>query len=154
VSFKRPHTWPEGVDPPVGYPLECSACGFRLPSDAPPKPLCPGGRTGQSDGLSPVSDTNSGRSHQRDEALRDYVRRLPCAVCGDGPPSDLAHVKSWEAGNGDWIEVDGDHVCNLVPMDRACHRLQHQKGIETFGGMTGIDLAAEARATGESYLAS
>jgi len=103
--------------------------------------------------IKPVSDTNA-EHPSNDPGLREFARRLPCCVCGDPPPSDPAHVKSRGAGHSDWIEVDGEKVGNVAPLDRACHRLQHDRGIKTFEGMTGVDLAAEARATGESYLAS
>jgi len=164
VRLRSPHTWPEGVDPPVPYPIECEVCGFRLPSDTEPLPLCRGdleerSRLGRSElsrkspirrksALRPVSPTNSGREHQIDRAYRRFVRRRYCAGCGALGPSEAHHVRSWGSGHGDWLD---DGTGNLAPLCRGCHDLFHRRGRESFAELTGVDLEHEAKRIGERY---
>lgn len=60
--------------------------------------------------------------------------------CG---PVECAHVVSRGAG--------GDDVANTVPLCRAHHRQQHDKGIETFQRFYTLDLAAVAAELGQRY---
>ena len=50
----------------------------------------------------------------------ELCRTLPCAACGDPPPSDPAHVRSRGAG--------GQDLDNVVPLCRADHIRQHAHG--------------------------
>lgn len=54
----------------------------------------------------------------------DYVRSLPCRVCGD-LPSEPDHIKTRGAGGGDDID-------NLQPLCREHHQERHTIGIKTF----------------------
>ena len=148
LSRSRAHDFPEG-----SRPKDCTRCGFTIREGQQKRDLCPGmdqtgqlARTGsldQSKPLSPVSDSNSGREHQKDEAYRDRVRNRCCLICGASPPSDAAHVRSWGAGHGD--------EDNLVPLCRTHHSEQHTEGIETFQRKHDIDLEAEAERIGNEY---
>jgi len=57
----------------------------------------------------------------KDREFLDQVKMLPCVSCNKFPPSDPAHIKSVGAGGGDSWD-------NVIPLCRACHRLQHDKG--------------------------
>lgn len=72
-------------------------------------------------------------------------RTLPCAVCGQGPPSDPAHHPSRGAGGKDR---------DTFPACRACHREQHDVGVRTFEARHGVDLAALVRATRDRLAAA
>lgn len=64
----------------------------------------------------------------------EWVRSLPCLVCG-AVPSDPAHVKSRGAGGT---------AADIVPLCRAHHMEQHAIGVTTFGRRHALDLRAEA----------
>lgn len=70
----------------------------------------------------------------RDESYREFVRGLPCLVCGK--PGDAHHVKN-RRGYGD--------AANLVPLCRKCHRQGHDVGWQTWEKMHGIVLMPVAR---------
>jgi hypothetical protein len=68
-------------------------------------------------------------------AHKDFIRSLPCLVCGAPPRSECAHVRS-----------SGDGGTGLKPHDKfsvpACakdHRRQHEIGELAFWGEAGID---------------
>ncbi len=60
----------------------------------------------------------------RDSAHLAYVRQLPCAFCGQVPPSDPHHVEKTATG-----KTGNDYSC--VPMCRTCHELIPEIGIQT-----------------------
>lgn len=68
----------------------------------------------------------------RDDAFRDWIRALPCAIAHvEGHRcyhpehrSDAAHVESKARGAGD--------AGNLVPLCRRAHEDQHAHGIKSF----------------------
>lgn len=76
-------------------------------------------------------------------ALAEYVRTLPCAVCGRSPV-DPAHVRCRRV-YGAWLE-NGDG--NLIPLCRTHHNEQHSRGIVTFQEAHNIDMAAVAAEVG------
>lgn len=149
------HDW-HRVDKMAGYDLyRCERCRRYKravrPSELPER-WCEGklGRPSsleRTGGPSPVSDTNSGRAHQKDEAYRAFCRQRPCDACGEPPPSDPAHDRSWGAGWGDWIEGDG----NLLSLCRPCHRLFHQRGRETFRELAGCDTGQVSTEVGQAF---
>lgn len=54
----------------------------------------------------------------------DYIKELPCCVCGAWP-SDPSHIRSKGAGGP-------DEFFNVVPKCRKCHTEYHQYGITKF----------------------
>lgn len=161
LSRDRSHDFPPDGAPPYEDWAECSRCGMPLPPGSEPRSYCSGlnqrsSGLQRSEGslqrtpLSPVSDSNSGREHQKDEAFRAYVRSLPCLVCGEPPPSDPHHVRTWGSGHGDRLE---DGTGNLAPLCRAHHRELDSPGSgpETFAREHDVDLAAEAERVGREF---
>ena len=76
-------------------------------------------------------------------AFISFVSALPCVVCGEGP-CDAAHVRSRGAGG---------KACDIAPLCRDCHRLQHDLGIVTFGNLYGLSLRDAASRTWASWQA-
>jgi len=64
----------------------------------------------------------------------EYVRQLPCCVCGRAAPSEPHHYPSRGAGGTSK---------DLVPLCTAHHREFHM-GAETFQARYGVDLKARA----------
>lgn len=65
--------------------------------------------------------------------LAVFVRTLPCLVVGcTQSPVDAAHVRSRGAGHHAWLVLGGERVGNIVPLCRAHHDEQGQRGIKTF----------------------
>lgn len=54
----------------------------------------------------------------------NFVKALPCFICGDGP-SDPDHIKTRGSGGGDELE-------NLNALCRKHHVERHKIGIKTF----------------------
>lgn len=159
LSRKTPlpsHTFPD--EGKLRCCLDCGTTWDTTEYDDPPPWPCKRSSLDRGSGPAPVSETNSGRAHQRDEGLREYVRRLPCVVCGSPPPNSACHVKNWGAGYGDWVVTpDGERVGNLYPGCVEHHREEENalnSGPETFEKRHDIDLAAEARRVGEAYVGS
>jgi hypothetical protein len=76
-------------------------------------------------------------------AFLEFVKALPCVVCGEGP-CDAAHVRSRGAGG---------KACDVTSLCFDCHRLQHELGVVTFGNLYGIKLKDAATATWASWQA-
>lgn len=79
------------------------------------------------------------------EAFVAWTKAQPCAACGQRGPSDCAHAKTRGAG-GDWTDV-----LSLCP---ACHRFQHNVGVESFERAMGVNLTRLAREHHERWLAN
>lgn len=91
--------------------------------------------------------------------LAEFVRQLPCIVCGT-QPCDPAHVRSRGACNHAWVWVypEGNvhqayEAGNIVPLCRTHHNEQGHVGILSFQRAHGIDLAAEAESIGLRFRA-
>lgn len=69
----------------------------------------------------------------RDPAYLDYIRSLPCCICGR--IAEAAHVRSRGAGGTDY---------QTVPLCHGHHMEQHTIGIKTFQARYAIDLQAAA----------
>lgn len=149
----RSHSWSE-PDADGWRTCEHNGCRVRWwwveAPDHPPRSVCYGGlsRSGlkRSKGVRPQAEREK-RAHQKDEELREFVRRQPCVAFGHEPPNQCAHVRSRGAGWGDWI----DGAPNVVSLCATCHRSQHQRGIETFQYDQGVNLKREAKELGERY---
>lgn len=100
-----------------------------------------------------VSDDRTAVVGATDESLREFVRRLPCAVClRPTLGGDPCHVRA-KRRFGDWLEREGRVVGNLFPGCADHHAEQHRIGVWSFEGRHGVDLAAVAEAVGLAYLA-
>jgi len=66
----------------------------------------------------------------------DYIRKLPCCVCGTIAPSDPHHVKSRGAGG---------KARDLVPLCWNCHLRLHNMGRLSFELENSVDLGAIAK---------
>lgn len=60
---------------------------------------------------------------QTDEDYLDYIRSLPCIVCGASPPSDPNHIQTVGAGGSDY---------GTLPMCRRCHDEFHRTFLYEF----------------------
>lgn len=80
-----------------------------------------------------------------DEAFREYIRGLPCALrfdfCSGG--TECAHVKPRSIG--------GTDRGNCVPLCRRHHSAQHLMGIQSFQRYYGLALAKLAAEYGGRY---
>lgn len=80
------------------------------------------------------------------EALRAYVRRLPCLVTDHECRGQIeaAHVRTKATGAGDWG--------NLVPLCARHHTEQHYRGLRWFEHRYQVRLAPIARRTTVQWL--
>lgn len=103
-------------------------------------------------GVKKVNAKRGGRRFPEnvDDGLRDYVRMLPCVICGSLErsqwcgPTEAAHVKSKGAGGKDWD--------NLIPLGTHHHREQHVIGIKSFEFKYQVRLKSLARVMTAAYL--
>jgi hypothetical protein len=99
-----------------------------------------------------VSDDRTAVMGAVDESLREFVRRLPCAVCRKptlgGDPCHLRAKRRF----GDWVEREGKVVGNIFPACNRHHREQHSIGILSFQAIHRIDLDEVTEVVGRAYL--
>ena len=76
-----------------------------------------------------------------DDAHLDFIRALPCLVCGDNTSTEAAHIRFGDlrvdkrpTGMG---EKPSD--CWVVPLCGDCHRIQHEMSERQFWADAGID---------------
>lgn len=67
------------------------------------------------------------RGRERDNGYLAFLRRQPCACCGRAAPSDAAHIRMASPERGKLptgMQVKpSDRFA--VPLNRSCHRIQH-----------------------------
>lgn len=63
----------------------------------------------------------------RSEKYLDYIRSLPCTMCGAYPPNDPHHETLHAGGMG--LKAPDSHV---VPLCRDCHGVLHAIGKKSF----------------------
>lgn len=97
-------------------------------------------RTGRIKPVNHKRKAQRNRDHFGEKA--EWIRTLPCLVCGQGP-SQACHAKSRGAGG------TSDH---LVPMCKKHHDEQHLVGVKTFGVYHGVDLMEEAESYHKAWL--
>lgn len=91
------------------------------------------------------------------KARVEWVKRLPCVVCGERP-CDNAHIVT--GGMGRKADADkivplcGEQVEGWIFDKVCCHRMLHVLGVETFQKRTGIDLEQEAAKCEAAWQAS
>ena len=85
------------------------------------------------------------------EGFSDFVRSLPCIVCGKRGRIAVHHDPTRGAG-GRWVDTsplcksDGEY-------SEGCHERRHRVGVETFWAEAGMDYAEAARLTQTKWLA-
>lgn len=72
-----------------------------------------------------------------DEDRREWVKSLPCCVCGR-TPCDNAHTPHPSAGMG--RKADASAIVPLCSGPAGCHAELHRVGIKTFGRRHNVDL--------------
>lgn len=81
------------------------------------------------------------RGRERDNGYLAFLRRQPCACCGHPAPSDAAHIRmaSLERGKlptGMQVKPSDRFA---VPLNRACHSVQHSMSEARFWSERGLD---------------
>ena len=71
----------------------------------------------------------------------DFIRGLPCAVCGDNTTTEAAHIRMLDRRVAKPITGMGTKPPDwwTVPLCGDCHRLQHSGSEKAFWEGTGID---------------
>lgn len=71
---------------------------------------------------------------ERDNAHLDFIRSLPCVVCGDNTSTEAAHVRFSDVSAGKVNPGVGQkpHDFWTVPLCGSCHRGQHLMGERDF----------------------
>lgn len=81
------------------------------------------------------------RGRVRDTGYLAFLRRQPCACCGLAAPSDAAHIRMASPERGKLptgMQVKpSDRFA--VPLNRACHSLQHSGSEARFWSSRGLD---------------
>ena len=64
---------------------------------------------------------------QKNAGHLDYVRQLPCIVCGDNTATEAAHVRYSDSRAAKWSSGMGEKPSDMfvVPLCGKCHRSQH-----------------------------
>lgn len=77
----------------------------------------------------------------RDKEFLDFVRSMPCCVCGNPPRSEAAHIRmacpemgKLSAGFG---RKSDDRFC--TSLCHSCHMAQHARGEAVWWGIVGIN---------------
>jgi hypothetical protein len=79
-------------------------------------------------------------NQRRATAHLQFLRSLPCLVCGRAPPNSAAHVR--KGTDGAIAAKPSDKFG--VPLCYACHMRQHEEGELTFWSTLGIDPVDQA----------
>lgn len=140
------HTWPDGVEPPVSYPVRCEVCDFLLPADTEPLPLCPGPKEERSrlERSRPPRSVSPDRDRKRSSSvtgetlvmipeLVEWMHGEPCFLEGfkghacetrpDREGMEVCHLENRGRGHGDWIVVDGEVLLNVAAGCALAHDL-------------------------------
>lgn len=72
---------------------------------------------------------------RRNRGHLDFIRSLPCCVCGKGPRSEAAHIRAGTDG-GMGVKPSDRWTVPLCPRH---HREQHNVGEVTFWADRGVD---------------
>lgn len=81
---------------------------------------------------------------ERDNAHLAYVRRLPCASCGQPGPCDAAHLRLADITRGKRYTGKGEKPSDrwVTPLCRPCHERQHSMAEAAFWADLNIDPVA------------
>lgn len=81
------------------------------------------------------------RGRERDNGFLSFLRRQPCACCGQSGPCDAAHIRMANRERGKLptgMQVKpSDRFA--VPLKRACHEKQHSMSEARFWSERGLD---------------
>jgi hypothetical protein len=86
--------------------------------------------------------TNFKRARIKSETHEDFIRSLPCAICGDNTTTEAAHISYADMRYGKFGRGKGQKEESIwvVPLCGAHHREQHELWNErAFWGHKGID---------------
>ncbi len=69
-----------------------------------------------------------------DDTHEDFIRALPCCVCGDNTTTEAAHISYADMRYGKFGRGKGmkEESCWVVPLCGEHHRSQHQMGEKPF----------------------
>lgn len=88
-----------------------------------------------------MSELRQREPRVRDERHLDYIRSLPCRICGDDTGTEAAHIRTGSIVHGKPItgmqEKPSDAWC--VPLCNRHHREQHEMNELAFWKKYGID---------------
>src|SRR5262245_43024431 len=81
------------------------------------------------------------RPRQKSETHLDFVRSLPCVICGDNTSTEAAHIRMGDASIAKRPTGMGEKPSDIwaVPLCGRCHRGQHSVGESAFWTAHGID---------------
>jgi hypothetical protein len=85
--------------------------------------------------------TNFKRSRIKSETHEDFIRSLPCAICGDSTTTEAAHISYADMRYGKFGRGKGQKEESIwvVPLCGIHHREQHNDGERTFWRNREID---------------
>lgn len=79
---------------------------------------------------------------ERNKDHLEFIRQLPCLVCGDNTSTEAAHIRSGTDG-GMGMKPSDKFV---IPMCHTCHAMQHNYGERVYWGqfhISPLEVAAE-----------
>lgn len=85
--------------------------------------------------------TNFKRARIKDDTHEDFIRSLPCTICGDNTTTECAHVSYADIKIGKFGRGKGQKEESIwvVPLCGQCHRDQHESDERLFWAVRGID---------------
>ena len=85
--------------------------------------------------------TNFKRARIKSETHEDFVRSLPCVVCGDNTTTEAAHISYADMRYGKFGRGKGQKEESIwvVPLCGRHHHVQHEIGERIFWADHGID---------------
>lgn len=88
-----------------------------------------------------MSELRQRQPRQRDQKRLEFIRSLPCCICGDNTSTEAAHLRIGSIGHGKpnigMAEKPGDAW--TLPLCNKHHREQHQMAELRFWAKYGID---------------
>lgn len=77
----------------------------------------------------------------KDASHEDFIRALPCVICGDNTTTEAAHISYADMRYGKFGRGKGqkEESIWIVPLCGAHHREQHDAGEKPFWRAEGID---------------
>jgi hypothetical protein len=78
---------------------------------------------------------------EKNDKHLDFIRSLPCLVCGDNTSTEAAHIRMADlrAGKQSTGMAQKPHDRFTVPLCGECHRKQHDMNEVPFWHFAGID---------------
>jgi hypothetical protein len=76
-----------------------------------------------------VTPKTTATERKEDDKFLKWLRTQPCAICKARPPSQACHIRLGGVGG-----IACKPIFSACPMCASCHKMQHDKGHEVFGG--------------------